>query len=203
MMTDAAKQLLEDNINVFYKYCVMYNIYDEDERQSYLERLCHALESFDPERGAVSTFMFKVLHNESIRRYNKSLKEIDTISLQSPAYKEGDEVLTLESITGKYDHNIEAIVAADYWKYLQDWYRKKFPKCCDRDLEIFTERVLGDSTEEVAKKHKLSIYKVNSIYRRTQSMLYMFARKDNVKQYDSNSSVYKEETDGRKFSNKV
>jgi len=74
-MTEEQKKLIEDNINLVYKFCHSKGLKDEDDIAEMVLFLCEHINSYDPSRGAFSTFCYTWLRSgySKIMNYKYSL----------------------------------------------------------------------------------------------------------------------------------
>jgi len=153
-MTQEQQNLLMDNINAFYKCCAEHNIYDEDDRQSILLKLCKAMQSYNPERGAITTFIYNVVYHEKIRlwRQNKDRLENTSISFEEVFDVDDEEGCTLADFIG--DDEMEYNWAEDRLAYKQilESYKKRFPKTWEKDIAVVKAITEGKQKIDIVKE---------------------------------------------------
>jgi len=153
-MTKEQQQLLMDNMGVFNKCCSQYHIYDEDDKQEILLRLCKAMSHYDASKGMISTFMYKVIYTEKVHLWNKKQNKLENtaVSLNDVMWgsEDGDD-LTFEDVIGEEDESYQLVEDREAYKQILEDYKKRYPDTWDRDIKVF-EAILN-------RKDKLTIVK--------------------------------------------
>lgn len=177
-MTNEAKQFVEDNIKLAYKFFYEHNIMDEDIKQTLLLRLCMAADSYDPEMGKPSTYIYTVLHNELChinRAKNQTKRRGDKITLNLNYTYNDEEKLTLEDmIETKKDYgdsinDVEVNISIEQLlnKCKKSTVSNSLIKrhLSERELDIFYRRLNNETVNSIAKSYNISAQRISEITR--------------------------------------
>lgn len=148
-MNNNQSKLLEDNINLIYKFLCERGIYDEDVRSEAVLYVCDRMYRYDPSKGKISTFIYGVLRNMLSAYYVAQKAEKRKINytykycLDAPFGKNEDSPLLNEmvgSVDGNYDYND-----------LYDITKKHLKKYTPKKRKIFKLHMQDKSLREIGK----------------------------------------------------
>lgn len=104
MLTEEQKKIVEENHNLIYWYCHKYNLDIEEYYGLFAIELCKAVQSYDPAKSKITTYVIKAFWNKHInqerrkKRYKRKANE-DTISLDQDFGKDGEELKLCDFLT--------------------------------------------------------------------------------------------------------
>lgn len=132
-MNEEIARLIEDNTRLYHDYFYKHGIYDEDMKQELMLNLCQRADSFDPNRGKFTTFVYSVF-NSSVANYIKhSHTQKDKVNHES---------VRLE------DKNMQQDIDADYHEIIADTFNNV--EECDYQI------MLQDILERVSNSNVIS-----------------------------------------------
>lgn len=125
-LTGEQKKLIEDNLPFMYWWFDRHNIYNEDTQQDLLYNLCALIHLYDPERGAITTFIDMLNKSKIGKLWKKDVHnqvfEKFLVGLDDYAFSNLSESFefsyTWQETVGDIDNSFDMYEERDFANYL-------------------------------------------------------------------------------------
>lgn len=174
-LTEEQKKLIEDNLDFCYYWMNLHGIKNEDRQQSLLTAICSYIHLYDPEKGAITTFMSSVMssRNKSLnQREYSNCRVIDkySVSINDEVSNLDENCLTWEDILVYSEEGFEKFETDDYYKNVIN-YVERVAKISPKNLKILIAYMNTGNMKEVARMYGCTHQNVSRICREVKLKL--------------------------------